>query len=683
MIKFSIVFIFSIFLQFGHAQNVLYVNSKATNGKQDGSSWSDAFTNLQDALKNKNADTIYLAEGVYYPSVNNDRSESFDISHISLIKGGFGMENNVFVCNPDKYFTILSGDIGNLQDTTDNSNHILTYKPNKKEISINGLQVENSNCIMESATNNRGGGMFVDNINAVNDIKININQCVFKRNIASSGGAIYFNNSKSNNSILPNIQNTVFKKNTSGYSGGGAIYLSNIINKLSDTILISNCQFNENFSYEFGGGIKLIDMVGIVLLKNNYFEQNQATEGGCFWVFINNNINSKIVIDSCHMQQNISGGGNCSIYKINKQIEHDSLLINVFNSTFHNNTITANVGGALEVYSYIGYSSLNINNCKFDKNKSQNDGGVLNIENGYEFDINIDNSIFSNNSCYFNDGYGVMYYRSNLVPNVIDKSRININNSLFINNKDCFGFVNGIIGTIDTKIYNCTFFNNGQFPFGKTYDKNSDYITKYNTLKFYNTILWERAPIENMFYNGDYKNPSIIDYNFYNCLINTPELNYNNYNADFGGNILLKYPQFKDTTKNDFSLFPCSPVINKGDRKYIDSLGISYDLAGNPRIYLDSVDIGAYESQSKCTVDNTELDNNAALELIPNLVTSGATIQIRLKETTAIENYHLSIYDIGGLLISTMPLHNNLTFEAPQRKWILYCAAQNYRSKSK
>ncbi|MBK8722778.1 MAG: hypothetical protein IPL95_11060 [Saprospiraceae bacterium] len=81
MIKFSIVFIFSIFYNLVMLKNVLYVNSKATNGKQDGSSWSDAFTNLQDALKNKNADTIYLAEGVYYPSVNNDRSESFDISH--------------------------------------------------------------------------------------------------------------------------------------------------------------------------------------------------------------------------------------------------------------------------------------------------------------------------------------------------------------------------------------------------------------------------------------------------------------------------------------------------------------------------------------------------------------------------------------------------------------------------
>ncbi|MBK8722779.1 MAG: hypothetical protein IPL95_11065 [Saprospiraceae bacterium] len=120
-------------------------------------------------------------------------------------------KNNVFVCNLDKYFTILSGDIGNLQDTTDNSNHILTYKPNKKEISINGLQVENSNCIMESATNNRGG-MFVDNINAVNDIKININQCVFKRNIASSGGAIYFNNSKSNNQYFQTFKTLFLKK---------------------------------------------------------------------------------------------------------------------------------------------------------------------------------------------------------------------------------------------------------------------------------------------------------------------------------------------------------------------------------------------------------------------------------------------------------------------------------------
>ncbi|MBK8722963.1 MAG: T9SS type A sorting domain-containing protein [Saprospiraceae bacterium] len=62
------------------------------------------------------------------------------------------------------------------------------------------------------------------------------------------------------------------------------------------------------------------------------------------------------------------------------------------------------------------------------------------------------------------------------------------------------------------------------------------------------------------------------------------------------------------------------------------------------------------------------MDNNAALELIPNLVTSGATIQIRLKETTAIENYQFSIFDIGGKLISTMPLQNNWTFDAPKQK---------------
>jgi len=73
-------------------------------------------------------------------------------------------------------------------------------------------------------------------------------------------------------------------------------------------------------------------------------------------------------------------------------------------------------------------------------------------------------------------------------------------------------------------------------------------------------------------------------------------------------------------------------------------------------------------SQTICTVDINELDNNAALELIPNLITSGATIQIRLKETTAIENYQLSIYDIGGQLISSIPLQNNWTFEAPKEK---------------
>ena len=103
-------------------------------------------------------------------------------------------------------------------------------------------------------------------------------------------------------------------------------------------------------------------------------------------------------------------------------------------------------------------------------------------------------------------------------------------------------------------------------------------------------------------------------------------------------------------------------LISENEKNAILSFSIKMYLFGCTNYHL------CEPSQTICTVDINELDNNAALELIPNLITSGATIQIRLKETTAIENYQLSIYDIGGQLISSIPLQNNWTFEAPKEK---------------
>ena len=50
-----------------YAQSITYVNQNAM-GKNDGTSWQDAFKDLHEALENKDKDTVYIAEGTYYPS---------------------------------------------------------------------------------------------------------------------------------------------------------------------------------------------------------------------------------------------------------------------------------------------------------------------------------------------------------------------------------------------------------------------------------------------------------------------------------------------------------------------------------------------------------------------------------------------------------------------------------------
>lgn len=60
------------------------------------------------------------------------------------------------------------------------------------------------------------------------------------------------------------------------------------------------------------------------------------------------------------------------------------------------------------------------------------------------------------------------------------------------------------------------------------------------------------------------------------------------------GNLFNLDPLFRDTANNDYSLLPCSPLLNAGSNAA--AAGILTDIAGNPRIQEGTVDIGAYES---------------------------------------------------------------------------------------
>src|SRR5699024_4697078 len=74
---------------------VIYVDESATE-TNDGLSWQNAYSDLQDALDNVSAgDTIWIAEGVYKPSVSPDknnadsRNNTFVLKDEIAIYGGF------------------------------------------------------------------------------------------------------------------------------------------------------------------------------------------------------------------------------------------------------------------------------------------------------------------------------------------------------------------------------------------------------------------------------------------------------------------------------------------------------------------------------------------------------------------------------------------------------------------
>lgn len=94
------------------SNHIIYVDSSAT-GLGTGASWTDAYTDLQDALAQADAgDEIWVAAGVYVPSQLGDRYASFELKDKVLIYGGFAGDETLLTerdweANP----TVLSGDI--------------------------------------------------------------------------------------------------------------------------------------------------------------------------------------------------------------------------------------------------------------------------------------------------------------------------------------------------------------------------------------------------------------------------------------------------------------------------------------------------------------------------------------------------------------------------------------------
>ena len=110
----------------------IFVDEDASGGNS-GESWTHAFTDLQAALSEADpGDEIWVAEGIYKPSVQFDtsdvRSAAFQMKNQVAIYGGFDPSNGDIAFEDRDWnnnATIASGDIG---IEGDNSYHVF-YHP--------------------------------------------------------------------------------------------------------------------------------------------------------------------------------------------------------------------------------------------------------------------------------------------------------------------------------------------------------------------------------------------------------------------------------------------------------------------------------------------------------------------------------------------------------------------------
>ena len=94
---------------------VIYVDQAAPGPLQDGSTWEQAFTDLQVALTAaQTGNQIWVAEGVYTPGPSGNRLSTFLLKNGVAVYGGFaGGESSLEDRDREENPTILSGDIDN------------------------------------------------------------------------------------------------------------------------------------------------------------------------------------------------------------------------------------------------------------------------------------------------------------------------------------------------------------------------------------------------------------------------------------------------------------------------------------------------------------------------------------------------------------------------------------------
>ncbi len=135
--------------------NKLFVDTDGSSGT--GKSWGNPMKTLDDAIKVANATgnhaEIWVRKGMYYPggqsSSNRDSAFLITNPNVELLGGFSGTETEPGQRNQTANPTILCGDIGTTNDSSDNAYHVLIIAPNGSDIGPNfkldGLTFKNGN----------------------------------------------------------------------------------------------------------------------------------------------------------------------------------------------------------------------------------------------------------------------------------------------------------------------------------------------------------------------------------------------------------------------------------------------------------------------------------------------------------------------------------------------------------
>ncbi|MDC1324702.1 hypothetical protein N8216_01570, partial [Flavobacteriaceae bacterium] len=309
---------------------------KTAMGSNSGTSWTDAYTDLQAAIDAASiGDEIWVAAGTYLPtdapdgttsSGATDRNNAFHLNKNLKIYGGFiGTETMLSERDWEANATLLSGDFMD-DDMVIGSGSTLSITSNAE----NAYHVFITSSLDSTSLID---GFTVQGGNANGSFSISYDGSDFSQTF---GGGMYHINSS------PGIRNSTFSRNAGGFGGG-------MYSAFSSSPSISNSSFSGNLVFRNGAG--MLNTNSSPSISNTSFSGNSAGSLGGGILSSNSSLSITNSIFSGNSASNLGG----AMYNDN------SSLPSISNTTFSRNSATNNGGG---IYNDNSSSSI-INNTVF------------------------------------------------------------------------------------------------------------------------------------------------------------------------------------------------------------------------------------------------------------------------------------------------------------------------------
>lgn len=417
-------------------------------------------------------------------------------------------------------------------------------------VTVSGVGISAGNFTHNSIAGNicqsMGAGMYVDVAGTAN-----IEYCRFYNNGdtyygISAGAGLYSASSGGPGSGSLTIDRCEFDLNYGAAVGGIAISAN------GSTINIRNSGISNGVSYAGGAGIYVPNTsVGTFVITNNMFANNtdymfasQTANGEA--ILIEAAQSPAVFVDHCTFNGNEgTWRGGAINYMPSSGAGTTGIVIQC--SSFSGNTVLystmygATYGGAIYIYPDFGL----IDRCYFANNRSRDTGGAISLYNAQA------------------PGANTRIVNCLMVSNVVTHD-------------DAMPLEGNALQLADgTVVRNCTFITN----------HNDDVAGVSQYAIFVNpgeTVVLKN----NIFYGNDMD----IDPNFV-----TTYVGYNRTDDlwPIGSNYNVPYmPQFITASNYTYYLDPYSPLINMGEMSVDNG---DYDLANNPRVRDNNVDLGCYE----------------------------------------------------------------------------------------